>query len=147
MAFHITVHRRTDDELFRSHPEVGTDDFESWLAECQTRWVYENPFGADGTVHDFWHLPARDRGLPLIGNIYENGLRVEGHQLVELSKELDHLEAIWSRMDLGKGEWITYVDCQTHQLLTVQEHLHERLAYVREAIRAAQDCDGVLEIG
>jgi hypothetical protein len=83
MAFGITVHRRADDALYRAEPDVGSESFDRWIKECQDRWVYENPLGADGTVFNLWHVPAHYLKLPLLGSIYENGLRVEGSQLAE----------------------------------------------------------------
>ena len=74
MAFGITVHRRADDALYRSGSDVGSEEFDRWIKECQARWVYENPLGSDGTVFNLGHVPAHELGLPLLGSIYRSGL-------------------------------------------------------------------------
>ncbi len=91
MAFGITVHRRSDDPLYQSEPDVGSEAFDRWIKECQGRWVYENPLGADGTVFELWHVPAHHLELPLLGSIYHGGLRVQGSQVDDLNRELDAL--------------------------------------------------------
>jgi hypothetical protein len=82
MAFSITVHRRSDDALFQTPPaDVSSEEFDRWIKDCQARWLYENPLGADGTVFELWNVPAHEIGLPLVGAIYDNGLRVAGADL------------------------------------------------------------------
>ena len=108
MAFDITVHRRSDDALFQEPVEdVSSEEFDLWIKDCQARWLYENPLGADGTVFNLWHVPAHELGLPLVGSIYQSGLRVQGPQLAELSRELDALEAFWAATDFSQATPLT----------------------------------------
>jgi len=151
MAFGITVHRRADAALYQSHPDVRSEEFDRWCKECQTRWVYENPLGADGTVFEFWHVPAIYIGLPLLGSLYENGLRVEGQRLIELGHELDSLERAWVSTDFSQADPLSAHTIHSNgieevKLVPLVEHLHERLGYLREAIRIAVECDGVIDI-
>lgn len=151
MSFAITVHRRADDALYQTEPTaVGSEEFDRWIKECQARWVYENPLGADGTIFELWHVPAAELGLPLVGSIYNNRLRVEGAQLPELSRELDALEAFWDRTDFSGTPPLKYHTIlpgfEEIRLVPLREHLQERLGYLREAIRVAGECDGVVEI-
>jgi hypothetical protein len=152
MAFGITVHRRADDALYRTEPDVGSEAFDDWIKECQARWVYENPLGADGTVFNLWHVPAHELGLPLLGSIYQNGLRVEGAQLAELSRELDALEAFWAGVDFSRAtplsaSTIRPGGVEEFRLVPLEQHLRERLGCLREALQVAVECDGVVEIG
>jgi hypothetical protein len=152
MAFSITVHRRADDALYRSEPAFGSESFDRWIKECQARWVYENPLGADGTVFELWHVPAHHLGLPMIGSIYQNGLRVEGQQLADLSRELDALEVFWDNTDFSDARPMSCHALgddgkEEVRFLPLREHLQERLGHLREAIRIAQECDGMVDIG
>ena len=151
MAFGITVHRRADDALYRSEPDVRSESFDRWIKECQDRWVYEDPLGADGTVFEQWHVPAHHLKLPLLGSIYHHGLRVAGTQLEELSRELDALEAFWDQTDYSAATPLSYHTivpggAEEVRSVPLRDHLQERLGYLREAIRIAQDCDGVIGI-
>ena len=132
MAFGITVHRRSDDGLFQAPPaNVYSEEFDRWIKDVQARWLYENPLGAGGTVFDWWHKPAHEIGLPLVGAIYNEGLRVTDADLDRLSRELDALERFWDGADLSQE---------------LRDHLQESLGYLREAIRIALECDGILVI-
>jgi hypothetical protein len=148
MAFGITVHRRADDALYRMELDVRSEAFDGWIKECQARWIYEKPLGSDGTVFDLWHVPAHELGLPLLGSIYQDGLRVEGPQLTDLSREL---EAFWARADFSRAAprsapTIHPDGVEEVRLAPLEEHLRERLGYFREAIRVAAGCDGVVVI-
>lgn len=152
MAFGITVHRRADDAIYRTHPEVSSDEFDRWIKECRARWVYENPLGAGGTVFELWHVPARELGLPLLGSVYHDGLHVEGEHLAALSRELDALEGFWAATDFSMPRphqaSIIHPDGRHEEWsVPLAEHLRERLGYLREAIRIAEECDGVVDIG
>jgi hypothetical protein len=144
MAFSITVHRRSDDALFQTPPvDVYSEEFDCWIKDCETRVLYENPLGADGTVFELWNVPAHEIGLPLVGAIYDNGLRVAGADLDCLSRELEALERFWDRADFSQAgslnHHITYPDgSQEVRVVPLQDHLQERLCYLREAIRLAQ---------
>ena len=82
MAFSISVHRRSDDALFRTPPaDVSTEALDRWIKDCQAKRLYENPLGADGTVFELWNVPAHKLGLPLVGALYDNGLHVGGAAL------------------------------------------------------------------
>ena len=151
MAFGITVHRRADAALYQSHPDVRSEEFDRWCKECQARWVYENPLGADGTVFESWHVPAIRLGLPLLGSIYQNGLEVEGQQVIELGHELDALERFWASTDFSQAEPLPRSiihpnGIEETQLVPLVDHLRTRLGYLREAIRIAVECDGVIVI-
>lgn len=151
MAIGITVHRRADDAIYSDAPEVGSEVFDRWIKDCQDRWVYENPLGADGTVFEHWHVPAHKLGLLLIGSIYHHGIRAEGSQLAELSRELVQLEAFWDQTDFSTARPLTCTTllpggAEEVVLIPLREHLQQRLGYLREAIRMAKECDGVVVI-
>lgn len=152
MAFHVTVHRRSDDALYHSHPEFGSEPFDRWMAECQARWVYDNPLGGDDEVFNLWHVPAHELGLPLLSSVYREGLRAEGQQLRELSRELDALESFWAVTDFTHADPVNYSIRHPDGTLEARQvsridHLHKRLSYLREAICLAEECDGVVCIG
>jgi hypothetical protein len=152
MAFSITVHRRSDDSLFQAPPgDVFSEEFDRWFKDCQARWLYENPLGADGTVFEWWHVPAQEIGFPLVGAIYNNGIRVAGADLNRLIRELEMLERFWDRANFSEAgslnHHITYADgSQEERLVPLRDHLQERLGYLREAIHIAQECDGIVGI-
>jgi hypothetical protein len=153
MAFAISVHRRSDDALFQSPPaDVYTEEFDRWIKNCQERWLYQNPLGADGTVFEFWNVPAHEIGLPLVGAIYNNGLRVAGADLDHLSRELEALERFWDGADFSQAgsinHHIIHADGSKEvRVVPLRDDLQERLGYLREAIRIAQECDGIVDIG
>lgn len=151
MAFGITVHRRSDDALYRSHPDVASEAFDRWMEQCQARWVYENPLGADGTVFEQWHVPAHRLGLPLLGSIYHDGLRVEGEQLAALGRELDALERFWAGTDFSRATPLRVSTMRPdgtweERMEPLADHLAEQSGYLREAILVANECDGVVVI-
>lgn len=151
MPYHITVHRRADDAFFRSHPDVASHEFDAWCDECQARWVYVNPLGAGGTVFEWWHDPAIELGLPLLGSVYQDGLEVEGERLAELGRELDALERYWDEADFSRAMAVTLPSrlpdgTQDIRVVPQEQDLRERLGYLREAIRVASECDGVVTI-
>jgi hypothetical protein len=152
MSFSISVHRCVDDPYFASPPDVSSADFDQWFAWYRERTLYDNPLGADGTVYELWHVPAKTLGLRLLVAVYNEGLVVAGRELETLSAEADKLEAFWDSLDLGNmppyvceswredGSWE-----RTYQ--SVREHLKERMGYLREAIQIARAKDGTLTIG
>jgi hypothetical protein len=152
MSFGITVHRLSDDELFKTHPaDVYSEEFDHWIKDCQERLLYENPLGADGTVFELWNVPAHEIGLPLVGAIYNDGLRVAGEDLDRLSRELDALERFWDDADFSQAgsmnQHIIHADgSQESRAIPLRDDLQERLGYLREAIRIAAENDGIVEI-
>src|SRR5262245_20815649 len=152
MSFSISVHHRADDLLFRSPPDVHSKEFDHWFDECMAKTVYDNPLGSDGSVHEFWHVPALQLGLPLIRSIYNDGLWLHGVDLERLGREADTLERYWKSLNLtGRRPYACHTirgdGSEERTWISVRDHLRERMGYLREAIRVAKAEDGVLSIG
>ena len=116
------------------------------------RSLYVNAFGAGAVVHRFWHRPANELGLPLLGHLYEDGVEATGAELAQLASELSVLESHWHELNLDMEPpldySITHADGRTENgTITIRAHLHERAAYLKEAIQIARAQGGVLDIG
>ena len=149
MAFHITVHRKSDDELFLNPPEdENSPEFELWESRCLARTLYDNPLGSGNIVHHYWSVLAGRLGLPLLSAIYDSGLRVEGADLSRLEEELDRLERHWGTMDMRSEPGVLGTPREEGRIETnrvaLPDHLRERIGYLREAIRIAKANDGVV---
>jgi len=131
MAYHLSVHVERDG--------------------APRRELYHKSLGADETIFGYWHLPACDRGLALVAQIYHEGLEVRGDQLDQLFEELQRLEEHWRATGAGKTLQIPHNVTDGRGSLSpahicVFDHLTERLGFVREAIRIARESAGVIEI-
>jgi hypothetical protein len=150
MAFHISVYRKSDDELFVNPPEdVNSLEFEQWEARCLARTLYDNPLGSDDTVYHYWSTLAEHLGLPLISEIYTSGLRLYGADLSRLEKELDRLERHWETLDMRNEPGVLDSTLSEEGRIKTNkvaflDHLRERIGYLREAIRIAKASDGVV---
>lgn len=151
MSFHISVHLLADDKFFRSPPEGSSSELDAWIEECQRRELYSNPFGFDGQVFKFWHSPAHELGLQLIGRVYNDGLSISGDDLQKLADELRQLERHWLKMNL---ETESPVKCLVYdpdgtvqeKLIAFKDDLHERANHLLMAINIAQTRNGILTI-
>ena len=131
MSFYIVVK-----PLAELEPEMPEDDslLDEWLEQIQQTWFYDNPLGGDGTVAEYWCGPAERLGLPLLAQIYQQGLRISNQEkLKQLSRELDTLEAHWHTLSLP--EWPPDFK---------ESYLLERMGFFREAIRVALEHKGLL---
>jgi len=131
MSFYIVVK-----PLAELEPEMPEDDslFDEWIEQCQKWWLYDNPLGADGTVGEYWCIPAKRLGLPLLAQIYHEGLSVSTpEELEQLSRELDTLEAHWHTLSLP--EWPPNF---------LESRLLERMGFFREAVQVALEQRGCL---
>jgi len=147
MSFSVTVHRVEDEP-----PEVPVptdqDDKAGWAAwhayaeEMNRITLYAQPLGADGTVYEYWSTIAEDQlGLPMLTSIYQNGLKLQGaEQLEAFRQELDLLENYWNTHELRDPIESSSLRGQ------LRGHLQERMGYLREAVRIAQEHSAVLTI-
>jgi hypothetical protein len=131
MAFHITVHEAS--------------------SNGSARLVYHKRLGTDDDVFRYWHAPAFELGLPLVAQIYHDGLEVRGELLVLLSSELDRLEAHWTETGVGDLDLVVRLvsgqDGQLQEASTpLREHLCQKLSLLRTAIGIATQTAGMLEI-
>ena len=131
MPYHISVHT----------PQDG-----GWRRD-----VYHKSLGPDDNVFAYWHLPALDLGLPLLAQIYHEGLDVHGHQLDTLELELQKLAEYWEATHVGRSEQIPHSVTQPdgtigQRYVWVCDYLRERVSYVGEAVRVAKESKGVIEI-
>jgi hypothetical protein len=133
-------------------PESGDPaDLDAWLAACMAGELYANPFGADGTVYRWWHVPAHHLNLPLLKRIYHHSLRVSGGDLDRLASELDVLEAHWRgsnwEQEKPRRRSVDHEDGhKTVGYISLKDHLLERLGFLRHAIAVARQNAGVLNI-
>lgn len=143
MSFGISVNRRSDRESLAAWPDVNSDEFEEWFEETSGLTLYEEPFGGDGTVFQYWSKPAAELGLPMLTEVYMHGLRAEADDLVRLRDEVVRLEE----------HWCTFVDLEASMTYRIGDHdlsvpllvhLYERASYLRAAIRLAIACDGFI---
>jgi hypothetical protein len=152
MAFHISVYRAVDDGLFSSPPaDVNSAEFGRWFDLCNEQTLFDYPLGSDGTVYDFWCMPAARLKLPLIGRVYRHGLKVQGDELAALGAECDSLEAYWGCLDFAaeppfRGKEILEDGTTRTYTHSAGEHLAERMAALREAIATVVAQGGVLSI-
>ena len=77
---------------------------------------------------------------------------MSNEQLDQFEKELLRLEKYWNAIDFSGEEdatILTLYENGTRQesKQPFREHLHERMGYLREAIRIARLNDGVIAIG
>jgi hypothetical protein len=132
MSFQIGVHRIEDEPLMNSPPlDAGRDQLEAWLADCVSRSLYDAPLGADGDVFDWFHAPATELGLKLLGRLYHHGLNIGADDLRILEAEVAALER-YQEAKLTKKKRALFM---------------ERLGFLREAIDIAAREDAVLTIG
>ena len=124
MSFSISVHRQSDG-----------------------REVYTNPLGAGHIVHQFWHAPAAELGLPLLGSLYNEGVTATGAELSQLESELSTLEARWAELQLDLEPPLHWTAGEQSGTIAMRTHLQQRAGYLKEAIQIARKEDGVLELG
>ena len=120
-------------------PDPATPEYDVWQRCQETACLFAARLGADGTVGLYWSGIARTLDLPLLAGIYECGLRLDStSELETLALELDEIESGWQSMELpdpGHRSWLRG---------QVREHLAERLASFREALRVAMHHGAVL---
>ncbi len=141
----MSVNRSSDRSVLDSPPAVTGPDFDAWMELADTLCLFHAPFGADGTVHEYWSTPAIHRELPLITSIYQDGLQVDGDDLDRLESELSELERYWD--ECVDPEIMVTTTLGRHALqVPLLVHLSNRADSLRAAIRVARTCDGYLTI-
>ncbi len=112
-------------------------------------YVYDKPLGSSKSVYLRWYVPAHRLGLRLVKLIgavydYDNAFEATGAELDELRHELTMLEAFWDKKFIRSGP-ISYrtVDID---MVWLREESDQRIGYLREAIKIAKECDGILRI-
>jgi hypothetical protein len=108
---------------------------DAWLDAENQFCLYDEPLGADGTIYEFWSMPASKLGLPMLTAIRSHGLQIQTpHELDVFEAELKQLQAAWN----------TYLrelpDLKKQDLL-------ERMSFAHEAIRVARDNQAILTVG
>ena len=131
--------------------DVASPEWDAWFEMCKKLTLYENPLGADYTVHEFWHLPAVKFGQPLLKQIYNNGLEVLPSQLPSFEKEISSLEKYWGSYNFPDNSFLTGITIhengsESHPKVHISQHLLERLGYLKEAINCAKEFHGVISI-
>jgi len=115
------------------------------------RELYRKSLGAEETLFTYWHVPAFEIELPLLAQIYHDGLEVRDELLDVLLLELERLGEHWQSNGIGDLQQIPCAVRQPDGVLTqghvsLNEHLLAKLALAREAIRIAKQSGGVVEI-
>lgn len=102
--------------------------------------LFDEPFGAEGTVRDWWSGPAANLGLPLLADIYEHGFHLGvlwgPKDFPQVLAELDLLESHWKEM----CDWNVADESTGHAVLA------ERAEFVRRAIAIATEVQGYVVI-
>jgi len=149
MAFGVTVNRRAGSAMLQDPRTEWDEALAIWFREQYE--LYENPIAGGSTFFDHWRQPAMRLNLNLLSRVYDQGLSIDGAQLGELLEELRHLEAYWKTCDFSDCEPLLYTEIgeKAHEgrLVPMEEHLFERLGYLREAIQVARKHDAVLSVG
>jgi hypothetical protein len=141
MSYRIAVYRRVDEDIIvTSSKNVPAP-----------KSLYENPIGAGDTIYRFWSTPAFQMKLPLLAQMYKEGLKVSGSDLNRLNAELEQLENYWKSTDLEaessmKGTIYNSDATKERFEQPIVKHLKERAQYLREAIEIALAKDGVIFI-
>jgi len=146
VSFSLSVSRVADLELFDNPPEdVASPEFDAWFEECQRRTLFSAPLAGDGGFYTYWHEPATRLGLPLVGAIYNSGLRVLGEQLGNLARETEQLRHDWLRW-VPDDAWsdIALFDRQLRIPMLVD--LFNRSDDLDHAIQLAERIDGTVDI-
>jgi hypothetical protein len=71
VSFSVSVHRTPDEILFFA------------------------PVAGDGDLRQFWSVPASQLDLPLLAQIYDEGLQLSGADLGRLHDEVWTLQKLW----------------------------------------------------
>jgi len=120
-------------------PDPSSDEFDAWQHRMDEAYLFDAPLGADQTVWLYWSGVARTLDLPLLARIYELGLRLDTpSELDAVASELDRIEAGWQSLELPDPGPLSALRGY------LREHLSERLAFFREAIRIAREHGAVL---
>jgi hypothetical protein len=115
------------------------------------RQVFHKSLGPEATIFAYWHTVAFQLELPLVAQIYNEGLEVRGPWLQELWVELDKLERHWQSTHTGGCEQIPRSVRLPNgkigdQPINLLDYLLEKLNFVREAIRLATKFSGAVQI-
>jgi hypothetical protein len=121
VSFSVSVHRTPDETLFFA-PVAGDED-----------------------LHQFWSVPASQLDLPLLTQIYDEGLQVSGADLGRLHDEVWTLEKRWTEI-ISDDEIRTYDILGRTVAVPLLAHLSHRAESVLAAVELAQKIDGVLTI-
>lgn len=139
MSFHISVVSPQNLEFINRVPDDASD-MDKWIEQCEKLNLYDAPLDAGGVVFEYWSGIARRLQLPLIGSLYDEGLRLNSSELPELEVEMEKLERYWEENELvgvEKFEW---------DQASAKKDLKERLSYLREAVDVTRRNRAVLII-
>ena len=123
MAYHVSVHTQNEG---------------GWK-----RQIYRKTVGADNIVFSYWTVPAYEIGLPLLAQIYHDGLELSSAQFDQLLCELQLLEKHWVESGAGNSDQIVRPG---EDGLWLSEYLHAKAGLVREAVRIARESVGLVDI-
>lgn len=102
--------------------------------------LYDEPFGAEGTVGDWWSRPAANLGLPFLADIYEYGFY---HGIIWGPKDFPQVLA---ELNLLESHWRGMCDWNVADVSTGHAVLVERAEFVRRAIAIAVEVQGYVTI-
>jgi hypothetical protein len=121
VSFSVSVHRTPEETLFFA------------------------PVAGDRDLRQFWSVPASQLNLPLLAQIYDEGLQVSGADLGRLHDEIWTLEKRWTEV-VFDDEIRTYDILGRTVVVPLLAHLSHRAESVLAAAELAQKIDGVLTI-
>lgn len=122
MSFSVSVHRTSDKKILFGAPVAGDSD-----------------------LHQYWSVPASQLDLPLLAQIYDDGLRISGDDLGRLHDEIWTLEKLWIEI-ISDDEVRTSDILGRTVVVPLLAHLSHRAESVLAAIELAQKIEGVLTI-
>jgi hypothetical protein len=97
--------------------------------------IYDEPFGTDSMVYEYWHIPAHSIGLKLISIIYNNGLLIETFaEYMELREEIQKLLDYWD------SKIFNFIKIDTKETLLCSAQ------YLKQAIESGIKTNGKLNI-
>jgi hypothetical protein len=121
VSFSVSVHRIADEILFSA------------------------PVAGDADLHQFWSVPASQLDLPLLAQVYDEGLEVSGADLGRLHDEVWTLQKRWIQI-IPDDETRTYDILGRTVAVPLIAHLSNRAESVLAAVELAQKIDGILTI-
>src|SRR6266571_1895178 len=111
--------------------------------------VYRKSLGCEGIVFAHWHSPAFKLGLPLVAQIYNDGVEIPPELLADLSHELDKLEQYWQATGTGGCEELDRAGKGPNGSMghiPLPEYLLEKAGFFRQAICIARTKGGIVGI-
>lgn len=139
MSFSIGVYLPEHLEFINQVPE-HPDDMDAWIEECEKLKLYDAPLDAGAVVYEYWSKIAHHLHLPLLGAIYNEGVKLFASEVPALEGEMEQLERYWEENELigvERFEW---------DQDSAKRDLKERLNYLREAAEVTKRDRAVLII-